>query len=71
MSMIDEKQNKYMCTVEPMDWAKDWAKDWALFHMMALALTGGQGFSGWDAETQAGCHLTFVYFFSFLDFYKK
>lgn len=67
MSMIDEKQNKYMCTVEPMDWAKDWA----LLHMMALALTGGQGFSGWDAETHAGCHLTFVYFFSFFDFYKK
>ena len=49
MSMIDEKQNKYMCTVEPMDWAKDWA----LLHMMAIALTGGQGFSGWDAETHA------------------
>ena len=59
------KKNKY--TVEPMDWAKDWA----LLHMMAIALTGGQGFSGWDAETHDGCQLTFVYFFSFFDFYKK
>ena len=45
-----------MCTVEPMDWAKDWALllSMTIAHdMMALALTGGQGFSGWDAETHA------------------